>query len=142
MANTRAPLPVVLFWKAHRWIYKASGGRIGENIGNIRNLLLTTTGRRSGLPRDIAIYFFEIDGKIVIIASNLGRAQHPAWYLNLKADPNVIVRIGTEVRQMTAREAEGDEREHLWQEVVKREKAYTQYKSNAGGRRIPVVVLE
>lgn len=132
---------VILFWKAHRWIYKASGGRIGEKFGGANNLLLTTTGRKSGLPRDIAIYYFEIDGKIVIIGSNLGHEQHPAWFLNLKAKPEVIVQIGTEVTPMIAREAEGEEREHLWNELISFAGEYAKYEALTQ-RRIPVVVLE
>ena len=141
MEKEKVPAVVAWFWKLHRWVYRASSGRIGKTIGSMETLLLTTTGRKSGLPRDIVITYFEIDRKLVIIGSNLGRSHHPAWVHNLRADPRVSVRIGTHVRPMTAREAEGEEREHLWAEVVKRERAYRQYGKSAG-RRIPVVVLE
>lgn len=137
----RAPLPVLLFWKAHRWIYRASGGAIGKDIGTAKNLLLTTTGRKSGRPRDIAIYYFEVEGKIVIIASNIGRDHHPAWYLNLKANPEVKIQIGADVSSRIAREAEGAERERLWQAVVSREADYAQTEKRTE-RRIPVIVLE
>lgn len=132
---------VILFWKLHRWIYKASGGRIGAQLGASKNLLLTTTGRKSGLSRDIAIYYFKIDGKIVIIGSNLGSEKHPAWFLNLKASPEVMVRIGTQVTPMIAREAEGEERQHLWNELISIADDYAEYEQSTE-RRIPVVVLE
>ncbi len=141
MTNKKRPLPIVWFWKAHRWIYRKSGGKIGVNTGKLKNLLLTTTGRKSGLPRDIVISYFMIDGKIVIIGSNLGYYRHPAWYLNLKANPNVKVQIGTESNAMIAREAEGEEREGIWMQVVAIEKAYAGYVDNTE-RRIPVVVFE
>ena len=141
MASIQRSKAVILFWRLHRWIYKASGGRIGAQLGDSKNLLLTTTGRKSGLPRDIAIYYFEIDGKTIIIGSNLGSEKHPAWYLNLKANPDVTVRMGTEVTAMIAREAEGDERQQLWNELIAIAPDYAEYEQ-ATERRIPVVVLE
>ena len=95
MPVEKAPIPIRLFWKAQKWVYKTSGGRIGRTMGTAQNLLLTTTGRKSGKPREIVIYFFEIEGKTVIIGSNLGRKHHPAWYLNLMANPQFTVQIGT-----------------------------------------------
>lgn len=141
MSNTQPPKGVILFWKAHRWIYKASKGRIGQKLGSANNLLLTTIGRKSGLPRDIAIYYFEIESKLVIIGSNLGRPQHPAWYLNLKANPQVTVQIGTQITPMLARETEGEEREQLLNAVIALEPAYAEYGEKIT-RRIPVVVFE
>lgn len=141
MENKKRPLMIIWFWKAHRWIYRKSGGKIGVETGKLNNLLLTTTGRKSGLPRDIVITYFEIDGNLLIIGSNLGYYRHPAWYLNLITNPNVTVQIGTKVKEMIAREAEGEEREKLWNKVVTIEKAYGDYVEKTK-RRIPVVVLE
>ena len=141
MSNRQRSKAVVLFWKAHKWIYRASGGRIGHKLGSADNMLLTTTGRKSGLRRDIAIYYFEINGKLVIIGSNLGHEQHPAWFLNLKANPAVIVQIGTKITPMIARETEGEERTQLWDAVVALEPAYREYVDQTK-RRIPVVVFE
>lgn len=141
MSTIQRSKAVILFWKIHRWLYKASRGRIGAKLGDSKNLLLTTTGHKSGLPRDIAITYFELDGKIVIIGSNLGYEKHPAWYLNLKANPLVTVRIGTEVTPMNTREAEGEERQRLWNEVIAIASGYAEYEQTTE-RRIPVVVLE
>ena len=135
------PLPIVRFWKAHRWIYRKSGGKIGEGQGKLKNLMFTTAGRKSGKPRDIVITYFEIEGKLLIIGSNLGSPRHPLWYLNLKANPEVTVQIGTEVKSMIAREAVGEEREHLWNEVVSIEKAYASY-GKIIERQIPVIIFE
>ena len=141
MNNYKRPTLVLWFWKAHRWVYRKSGGKIGEGQGKLKNLMFTATGRNSGKPRDIVITYFRIDGKLLIIGSNLGSPWHPEWYLNLKANPAVTVQIGTEIKEMTAREAEGEEREHLWNEVVAIEKAYAGYVKKIK-RRIPIIVFE
>lgn len=77
----------------------------------------------------------------VVIASVLGEPWHPAWYLNLVADPNVAVTVGARRIAVRARDAEGEERERLWDEIIARSPDYAQYRERTD-RRIPVVVLE
>jgi len=137
---TRNPL-IELFWNVHPRLYRWSGGRIGRKIWGLPVLLLTTTGRKSGLPRTRALMYLPDGDAFVVIASNLGDARHPLWWLNLKANPEATVLVGREETAVRAREAQGEERERLWAAVVAIAPTYDAYKA-ATGREIPVVVLE
>ena len=132
---------VELFWKTHRWLYEKTGGRLGAKVVGMPVLLLTTTGRKSGRRRTVALTYFEDDGRFVVIASYLGEPRHPSWWLNLTADPRATVQIGDRAIEVRAREAEGDERERLWRQAVRLMKDYEVYQQRTS-RRIPVVVLE
>ena len=77
-------------------------------------LLLTTVGRRSGLPRTNGLTYCRDRGDIIVVASNGGSDRPPAWLLNLEADPEVTVRLGRTVVRATARVADPEERAQLW----------------------------
>lgn len=141
IAVRRNPI-VVLAWRLHRWIYQASGGRLGFRVGAMRVLLLTTRGRRSGKLHRVALNYFDDDqGRPVIVASNAGEDRHPAWYLNLEAHSVAEAQIGRERRRVTARTTIGEERERLWTRLLKIDRSYAVYERRTA-RRIPVVVLE
>jgi deazaflavin-dependent oxidoreductase (nitroreductase family) len=141
MAAPTRSAAVELFWTIHRWLYRVTRGRIGGRIINMPVLLLTTTGRRSGSPRTRALTYLPKGDSAVVIASFLGEPRHPDWWLNLRADPRATVQRGGNVTAMRAREAEGDERERLWRELLERAPDYAEYQTRTT-RRIPVVVLE
>ncbi|MFQ5478342.1 MAG: nitroreductase family deazaflavin-dependent oxidoreductase [Candidatus Binatia bacterium] len=130
-----------LFWKVHAWCYRVSGGRLGATAMGMPVLLLTTTGRRSGEPRTVALMYLPRGDDCVVIASNAGEPRHPAWWLNLERQPEAVVQRGSQIRKVRAREALGEEREGLWAEVIGIESSYTTYEGRTS-RRIPVVVLE
>jgi deazaflavin-dependent oxidoreductase (nitroreductase family) len=128
-------------WSAmHEFWYRLSGGLIGGRFGRVRMLLLTTTGRKSGRPRTTPLLYLEDDGNLVVIASNGGNPNHPAWWLNLKANTRAEVQVGRERRAVTAEEAEGETRERLWRAVVDVNRGYEGYQRSTS-RRIPVVLL-
>ena len=77
----------------------------------------------------------------VVIASYLGEPRHPAWWLNLQGNPTAEIRVGSRRLTVVAREADGDERERLWKEIVARQADYAEYQQRTQ-RRIPVVVLD
>jgi len=104
-------------------------------------LLLDTVGRKSGQPRTNALTYFPKGDSYVVIASVLGEARDPAWWLNLRAAPDTRIQIGRERIGVRAREAEGSERGQLWSEVVAKAPDYAEYQARTE-RRIPVVVLE
>ena len=132
---------IKLFWQLHLKIYLWSKGRVGNVIRGLPILVLTTIGRRSGLTRQNALMYLP-DGKdFVIVASNLGDDQHPAWWLNLKSQPTASVQIADAQYTVRAREAEGDERERLWNAIAARNSDYEQYRTWTA-RRIPLVILE
>jgi F420H(2)-dependent quinone reductase len=129
--------------RVHRGVYRLTGGRVGGKIGGARVLLLTTTGRKSGRPRTQPLLYAPAGAGYAVIASKGGAAQHPLWYLNLRANPNVDVTVGRETRHLRARDAEGEERERLWRALTRVYAGYDRYaEKTKTSRQIPVVVLE
>jgi len=126
--------------KIHRAIYRASGGRVGARLAGLDMLLLTTTGRKSGEPRTQPLACFAEGDDWIVVASNNGQDKHPAWFLNLEANPDARIQIGREARAVRAHVAEGEERERLWPWLQKRNPAYASYERRTE-RRIPVVIL-
>src|SRR5688572_314700 len=111
-------------WRVHRWLYRASGGRLGGRIVGMPVLLLTTTGRRSGRPHTIALTYRREGKDFVIVASNGGARLHPAWYLNLTARPQADVQIGRERLFVQSREATEKEYDRLWARAVQAYRGY------------------
>jgi deazaflavin-dependent oxidoreductase (nitroreductase family) len=119
-----------------------AGGEI-EGMHRERLLLLTTTGRRSGVPRTTPMMFHRDGGRVLVIASNIGAPRHPDWYLNLVADPEVTVEVGDESgepRRAVARTLEGDDRTPVW-EMLKATYPFFAEHERATARTIPVVAL-
>lgn len=141
MAAAKRNAIIELFWKVHPRLYRWTGGRIGGKLLNLPVLLLTTSGRRSGEQRTKALMYLPDGPNYVVIASFLGEPRHPAWWLNLQANPRAEIEIGTQRIAVVAREADGNERQRLWNEIVRRQKDYAEYQSRTA-RRLPVVVLE
>ncbi len=110
----------------------------------VPSLLLTTRGRRTGKLRRTALMYAEDAGRYVLVASNGGAATHPAWYLNLVADPDVEVQVRSEVFRARARTADGEERERLWKIAATGFPTYDKYVVTARdkGREIPLIVLD
>ena len=115
---------------------------LGGGTGMLKTLLLTTKGRKSGRDIPTPLIFDKIDGNYVVIASKGGAPDHPAWYLNMVANPDAEVHAGLEHAHVRMRVAEGAEREKLWKQLVSLYAPYEDYQKWAGARRIPVVVLE
>ena len=128
-------------WKIHPWIYRTSGGRVLGSMLGMPVLLLTTTGRKSGVPRTTPLMYLPKGDAYLVIASYAGEPRHPAWYHNLRAQPNAEVQVRTQHIAVVARETEGEERARLWSEVVERESGYAEYERRTT-RRIPVMLLE
>jgi deazaflavin-dependent oxidoreductase (nitroreductase family) len=131
----------MLFGDEHVRRYRETGGQEGYEWNGVKTLVLTTTGRHSGLERSKALILGEDGDRYVVVASKGGEPNHPAWYLNLASDPDVQVQVREDVFAATARTAEGDERERLWKLMAGIWPAYDEYQRKTG-RVIPVVVLE
>lgn len=128
--------------KLHIQLFRRTRGLIGRRVDGLDIFLLTTTGRKSGLPRTVAIPYFRREGKLLTIASYGGNKVHPAWYVNLRAHPTVQYQMGADVRTGTARTARGEERQRLWDAVVQEHPRFNRYLSWCGDREIPVVVID
>jgi deazaflavin-dependent oxidoreductase (nitroreductase family) len=125
----------------HRFLYSASGGRVGSRLWGLEIVLLTTTGRRSGRRRTVPLCAFRDGEHLVVIGSYGGLDRPPAWWLNLQDDPRATVRVGRGTHDVVAREATGAERGRLWAGVTARAPGYLGYQQRTA-RRIPVVILE
>ncbi len=125
----------------HRTVFKLTGGRLGRRLVGNDILLLTTVGRKSGAPHTVPLLYLEDGDRYVVIASYGGRPHHPEWYLNLAADPRVVVQVPTETRPMLARTATPEERAEWWPRIVAAYRGYAVYQSRTD-REIPVVFLE
>jgi deazaflavin-dependent oxidoreductase (nitroreductase family) len=132
---------ITLLGPEHVRRYQETDGEVGYLWNGVTAMLVTTKGRKSGEMRTIPIIFTQVNDAQIIIASKGGAPDHPAWYLNVAADPHVSVQIKGEVFAAAARTATGDERAALWAAAVAQWPAYDIYQSRTS-RVIPVVVLE
>jgi deazaflavin-dependent oxidoreductase (nitroreductase family) len=142
------PRIMKLFAQANVWVYRRTAGRIGGKwrIGSafprgIPVLLLTTTGRKSGQPRTSPLLYLRDGEAVVVVASKGGLPEDPLWYLNVRANPDVVVQIGGQVETRRARTATPAERERLWPRLVEHYKDFATYQAWTE-RTIPVVLLE
>lgn len=132
----------MLFGREHVERYRETGGDVGhEWQPGVYTLLLTTTGRTSGQPYTTPLIYREADGNYVVVASKGGAPEHPDWYRNLEADPQVEIQVGPEVMSATARTVDGPERERLWSHMAEVWPDYDEYAQKTD-RDIPVVVLD
>jgi deazaflavin-dependent oxidoreductase (nitroreductase family) len=127
----------------HRVLLGISRGRLGWRVQNMPALELTTTGRRTGEPRKVLLTSPVQEGPVfVVVASRGGDDQAPAWFLNLRDNPDVLVRMaGQEPEPRRARIANSEERQRLWPQVVAGYRGYAAYQDKTD-REIPLVFLE
>jgi deazaflavin-dependent oxidoreductase (nitroreductase family) len=126
----------------HRAVLRVTGERLLGRAGGMPVVLLTTKGRRSGRRRTTVLTSPVQEGdRVVLVASYGGDDRHPAWFLNLRADPEVELTMHGRARPMRARVASADEKAALWPRVVDRYPGYGRYQERTG-RDIPVVLLE
>ncbi|MDR8410021.1 nitroreductase family deazaflavin-dependent oxidoreductase [Nonomuraea sp. 3-1Str] len=121
--------------------FRANGGKVGGMFEGGNLVLLTTTGRKSGKQVTSPVMYLKDGERIVVVASYAGADHHPAWYLNLEANPSVTVEIGTETYQARAEIVEGDERDRLYARMVEVAPGFAEYQAKTE-RRIPVVALD
>jgi deazaflavin-dependent oxidoreductase (nitroreductase family) len=109
-------------------------------LGRSQLIDLTTTGRRSGRPRTVALAYVEDGDGFVVVASNGGSDRPPAWWGNLRHRPEAVVELGATTVPVVAREATDEERARLWPHLKAVNPFYAQYEQITA-RRIPVVIL-
>jgi len=124
----------------HPLVIRASGGRLGGTVAGMPVVVLTTTGRHSGKPRATPLTLIEHDGHTYVVASKGGDDRHPAWYLNLVANPEVSVQRDGRTEAMVARVLDPDQREEVWPVVTRTYRGYASY-GRKTDRQIPVVEL-
>jgi deazaflavin-dependent oxidoreductase (nitroreductase family) len=127
-----------------RPVYRLTGGRhtFSSLISGIGIVMLTTTGARSGLPRSVPVLGLQTEDGLAVIASNFGQQHHPAWYHNLRANPDGYVSVNGTKHAFRAREASGEVRARIWREGLKVYPGWTQYERRAANREIVIFVLD
>jgi deazaflavin-dependent oxidoreductase (nitroreductase family) len=137
----RYPRIATPFTKAHARLFaKTSGGFLGRWMGS-PVLVIEVVGRKSGKLRRVPIIYMPDGDRIVVVAANGGNDRTPAWWLNLRETGEADIVIGAERRHVSARVAEGDEREDLWERFAKVYPGIDEYKTFTD-RTLPVIVLE
>jgi deazaflavin-dependent oxidoreductase (nitroreductase family) len=128
------------FSKAHRFVYHHSRGWIGGNLGRPM-VLMYTIGAKTGLVRPVPLQYYPAgpDG-ILVLASNNGQAKAPAWYHNLKAHPEIDIRVGRRMRRVRAEEVGPERRAELWPAMRQQNPAIEDYAARAG-RVLPIILL-
>ncbi len=138
----RLPKPIIHSFSAiNRGWYKLTGGRVGGKFRGAPLVLLTTTGRKTGKSRTCPLLAVKDGDSFVLTASHGGHDDHPGWYLNLLANPDVIVQDGDRKVRGRARVTTDPERGQLYQRFVEVMATYGEY-AKATDREIPVVVVE
>ncbi len=127
-----------LFMKGHVSLYRLTGGKVG---GGKSLLILTTTGRKSGVERDTPLFFFPDGDHYIIIASAGGAPKHPIWWLNLKSNPQAKIQIGPKVISVTAHQADAEESKRLWSIIAEKYKQFVGYQKRTS-REIPIIILD
>jgi deazaflavin-dependent oxidoreductase (nitroreductase family) len=123
-----------------RWLMRRTKGRMAMTAG-LPTLLLTTMGRKSGQPRSAPLLYLRYGDGWAVIGTNFGSTSHPAWYLNLKVNPQAELLVEGEQVTVSARDALQDERADLWSRAVQLYPGYETYKSRVGARQVPIVVF-
>lgn len=127
--------------KRHIDTYVESGGEKGHDWRGAPTLLLTTTGRKTGTQHRTALIYRQVDDAYVLVASKGGAPKHPAWFLNLEANPDVRLQVKDEEFAGRARVAQGAERERLWPLMAQVWPDYDVYQTKTE-REIPVIVID
>jgi F420H(2)-dependent quinone reductase len=141
MVQTQVPKgPAKLLSAFHKGVYKISGGKIGGSFSGGSIVLLTTTGRKSGKARTTPLMTMKDEGDYIVIASFSGHDAHPAWYLNLEANPAATVTLGRDEHKVVAVMTEGEDRKKLYDGMTEIYSDYAEYQK-ATDRVIPVVRL-
>lgn len=129
-----------LLGRMHKVAYRLLGGRVVERFLGAQNVLLTTTGRKSGKPRTTPLLALRDGDDVIVVASYGGNDMHPQWYRNLRSNPAVEVQVGRERRRMRAEQVSDEEKSRLWPRIVEMYAGYAGYQQGTE-RNIPVVRL-
>jgi F420H(2)-dependent quinone reductase len=122
-------------------VYRLSAGRVAGHVPSGAPLcLLTTVGRRTGRRRTVALLYVDLDDELVVVASRGGMSAHPAWYLNVLAEPEVTVETGATTRRARARLASAEEVARAWPVLTGAYTHFDEYQQRTD-RDIPVVII-
>ena len=128
--------------RAQTWLFKKTGGRFGNKFLRGAEVgILTTTGRKTGQLRDSPLLFLQEGDRIVLVASQGGRATDPMWYLNLKANPKISFQTPRQTLALVARDATDAERDEYWPKLDAMYADFANYRTYTD-RKIPIVICD
>jgi deazaflavin-dependent oxidoreductase (nitroreductase family) len=131
---------ITVFPAIDRRLLPLTRGKLSTGLGQ-PVVLLHVRGARSGVERSVPLLATKTGGTVLVVASKAGARRHPAWYHNVRANPEVEVTLDGARRPMRASIAEGEERDRLWAVVCDNYSGYATYQRRAGSRLIPIVAL-
>jgi deazaflavin-dependent oxidoreductase (nitroreductase family) len=129
-----------VFTKIHIFIYQISKGRLGSRLGKQSMLLLNTIGRKTGKRRSTTLAYFRDGERYLVVGSNWGKENHPGWYFNLINHSHTAIQVGSNIINVEAQPALGEEYQRLWQLVTAQNEQYIHYQKTTR-RSIPIVIL-
>lgn len=121
--------------------FRANGGKVGGQFEGAPLLLLHTTGAKTGQERVNPVMYQAVGDAFAVFASKAGAPSNPDWYYNLVANPQVRAEVGTETLDLTARVADSQTRERIWEAQKSAYPGFADYERKTT-RQIPVVILE
>jgi deazaflavin-dependent oxidoreductase (nitroreductase family) len=129
-----------LFGAEHVRQYEATAGKVGHDWNDTQVLILHTTGRKSGMTRKLPLIYGRSGEDYLVVASNGGASTHPAWYLNLEANPEATIQVWGDLATVTARTASAEDKARLWPLMTAQWPEYDKYQAQTE-RDIPLVIL-
>jgi len=130
-------------WASHKVLHRLTGGRLSTNLPTDTRpgtLFLVTTGRRTGQQRRSGLNFIVDGDALVVVPSNAGADVDPGWWVNLRADPDAVVEIGTEHRAVRGRTATPEEATRLWPRLEAVYPPYATYRTQTSRAIVPVIL--
>jgi deazaflavin-dependent oxidoreductase (nitroreductase family) len=134
------PRTIRLIGRLHAWLWKLTGGKLGNAFGTAPFMMLTTRGRKTGRERTTPVLYLQDGADLIVVASFGGNDMHPAWYLNLERCPEAEVIINGERRRLLASQVSSEEKKLIWASLVKMYPNFAVYQQLTR-REIPLLQL-
>jgi deazaflavin-dependent oxidoreductase (nitroreductase family) len=134
------PRTIRLIGRLHAWLWKLTGGKLGNAFGTAPFMMLTTRGRKTGRERTTPVLYLQNGADLIVVASFGGNDMHPAWYLNLERCPEAEVIINGERRRLLASQVSSEEKKLIWARLVKMYPNFAVYQQLTR-REIPLLQL-
>ncbi len=123
------------------WMYRTLDGRLSSGSKDVHVLMITSPGRRTGIPRSTCMRYLETPGGLVVWGTGSGSPHDPDWFENLRRAPTSVVQVRDRTYEVAPRELHGDERDAMWRDVILAEAPEVARYERKAGRTIPVAVL-
>jgi deazaflavin-dependent oxidoreductase (nitroreductase family) len=121
--------------------FRSSGGAVGGPLEGIPLVLITHRGAKTGAVRTTPVRYYRDGDRLIVFASNMGAAVHPAWFHNIVANPQVTAEVGDERYEANATVLQGNARDDMWSRLVAELPFLVEHQQRAGSRQIPLVAL-